>query len=278
MWGYRSGDVARMLGLPPERIRAWARLGFASPRRGPRGELLFSFHDLVLLRTARELADARIPVRRIKTALRSLRAQLPDGRSLASVRIAADGERLVVRDRRGAWRPESGQALFDFGVSSLSDTVAPLLREAASRASRDPSGLDAQAWYAWGCDLEDGAPGQARKAYARALQLDPDHPGANLNLGRLLHEAGDAPSAENHYRRALEARPGDGTALFNLGVALEDQERLDEALLAYARCLATLPDHADAHFNAARILERLGRKAEALRHLAAYRRLSRESP
>jgi tetratricopeptide (TPR) repeat protein len=278
MWGYRSGDVARMLGLPASRIRGWARLGFASPRRGPRRELLFSFHDLVLLRTAKELAGARVPVRRIRTALRSLRSQLPDGRSLASVRIAADGDRLVVRDRRGAWRPESGQALFDFGVSSLSETVAPLIREAASRAARDPSGLDAQAWYAWGCDLEDGAPGQARKAYARALQLDPDHPGANLNLGRLLHEAGDSAAAEAHYRRALEARPGDATAQFNLGVALEDQSRLDEALLAYARCLAAAPDHADAHFNTARILERLDRRSEALRHLAAYRRLTRRSP
>jgi tetratricopeptide (TPR) repeat protein len=275
MWGYRSSDVARMLGLPADRIRAWARLGFASPRRGPRGELLFSFHDLVLLRTARELAAARVPVRRIRTALRSLRARLPEGRSLASVRIAADGDRLVVRDGRGAWRPESGQALFDFGVSSLSEKVAPLLREAARL---DPSGLDAQAWYAWGCDLEDGAPGQARRAYARALELDPDHPGANLNLGRLLHEAGDPAGAEAHYRRALEARPGDATAQFNLGVVLEDQARLDEALLAYARCLRAAPGHADAHFNAARILERLGRKAEALRHLATYRRLTRGSP
>lgn len=276
MWGYRSSDVARMLGLPAGRVRAWARLGFASPRRGPRGELLFSFHDLVLLRTARELASARVPVRRIRTALRSLRARLPDGRSLASVRIAADGDRLVVRDGRGAWRPESGQALFDFGVSSLSEKVAPLLRRAAR--ARDPSGLDAQAWYSWGCDLEDGAPGQARKAYARALELDPDHPGANLNLGRLLHEAGDSAAAEAHYRRALEARPGDATAQFNLGVAIEDQGRLDEALLAYARCLRGAPGHADAHFNAARILERLGRRAEALRHLAAYRRLTRGTP
>ncbi len=276
MWGYRSSDVARMLGLPADRIRAWARLGFASPRRGPRGELLFSFHDLVLLRTAHELATARVPVRRIRRALRSVRSSLPDGRSLASVRIAADGDRIVVRDGRGSWRPESGQALFDFGVDSLSERVAPLLTQAAR--SRDRGGLDAQSWYAWGCDLEDGAPGQARKAYARALELDPDHPGANLNLGRLLHEAGDSAAAEVCYRRALVARPGDATAQFNLGVALEDQARLDEALLAYARCLAAAPGHADAHFNAARILEKLERKAEAFRHLAAYRRLVRGKP
>ena len=108
------------------------------------------------------------------------------------LRIAAEGDRVVVRDGRGAWRPETGQALFDFGVASISERVAPLLREA--QHARDERGLDAQDWYAWGSDLEDGAPEQARRAYAAALRLDPDHPGANLNLGRLLH-AGRATAA-----------------------------------------------------------------------------------
>jgi tetratricopeptide (TPR) repeat protein len=58
-------------------------------------------------------------------------------------------------------------------------------------------------------------------------------------------------------------------------VALEDQGLHDEALLAYARALEADPAFADAHHNAARLLERLGRKADALRHLAAYRRLVR---
>ena len=273
MFGYTARDVARMLGVPAGRVRAWARAGFAAPRRGARGELRFSFQDLVLLRTARELSAARVPAVRVRRALQRLRAQLPAGRPLASVRIAADGDRVVVRDRRGAWRPESGQALFDFAVASLGESVAPLLREASR--STDASGLDAQGWYLWGCDLEDAAPAQARKAYARALELDPGHPGANLNLGRLLHEAGDAAGAEAHYRRAARDRPEDPVAWFDLGVALEDQRRDDEALLAYARSLKADPTHADAHLNASRILERLGRRAEALRHLAAYRRLVR---
>lgn len=37
------------------------------------------------------------------------------------------------------------------------------------------------------------------------------------------------------------------------------------------------PDNADAHFNAASLAERLGRDAEAVRHLAAYRKLTRRS-
>ncbi len=268
MWGYRTRDVARMLGIPESRVRSFARTGFARPRRGPGGELRFSFEDLVLLRAASGLYRARVPARRVRAALRRLRQQLPEGHGLAGVSIAADGERVVVRQGGALWRPESGQTVFDFEVRDLAEKVAPLLRRPAENRT-----LTAADWYEWGCDLEGGAPAQARDAYRRALALDPSHPGANLNLGRLLHDAGDAPAAEAHYRRALEARPGDAVALFDLAVALEDRGRLEEALGTYRQALEKEPAMADAHHNAARLCERLGRRAEAVRHLAALRRL-----
>ena len=55
MWGYGARDVAKMLGLSVAQVRSYARLGFVEAQRGPRGELRFSFQDLVLLRTARGL-------------------------------------------------------------------------------------------------------------------------------------------------------------------------------------------------------------------------------
>ena len=74
MKGYTSRDVAKVLGLTVAQVRGFARDGFLTPGRGPRGELLFSFQDLVILRTAKGLVAARIPTRRIRRALRSLRA------------------------------------------------------------------------------------------------------------------------------------------------------------------------------------------------------------
>lgn len=270
MWGYRTGDVARMLGISGSRVRSLARAGFVRSRRGRRGELRFSFEDLVLLRAASGLLEARVPARRVRAALRRLREQLPEGRGLAGVSIAADGERVVVRQGGALWRPESGQTVFDFEVRDLAEKVAPLLRRPSE--NRELSAAD---WYEWGCDLEDGAPAQAKDAYRRALALDPAHPGANLNLGRLLHQAGDPAAAEAHYRRALEARPGDAVALFDLGVALEDRGRPAEALASYRRALEVEPGLGDAHHNAARLCERLGRRAEAVRHLAALRRMEK---
>jgi tetratricopeptide (TPR) repeat protein len=272
VWGYRSTDVARMLGIPAGEVRKLARSGFVSPMRGPRNELRFSFQDLVLLRAAAGLLRAHVPAARVRRALSQLRAQLPEGRPLTGVRVAADGEHVVVQEGGARWHPETGQVLLDFGVRELARKVAPIVR-AAARA-RTPAPLDAEAWYRWGADLEAASPAEARDAYRRALAHDRDHGGAHLNLGRLLHEAGDPRAAEFHYRLALSAPEHRALAAFNLGVALEDQGLEDEALLAYARAIEADRSLADAHYNASRLLERLGRKSDALRHLAEYRRLS----
>jgi tetratricopeptide (TPR) repeat protein len=253
-------------------VRRLARAGFVSVRRGERRELRFSFQDLVLLRAAAGLREARVQAARMRRTLRELRAQLPEGRPLTGVRVAADGRRVVVQDGGARWRPDTGQVLLEFGIADLARKIAPIVRAAAR--TRRPAPLDAEAWYRWGRDLEDASPGEARDAYRRALAHDADHARAHLGLGRLLHAAGDPRAAEYHFRRALLDDGDRSRAALALGAALEDQGLDDEALLAYARAIEADPALAQAHHGAARILERLGRPAEALRHLAEYRRLA----
>ena len=144
-----------------------------------------------------------------------------------------------------------------------------------SRRARREASASAGSWYARGCDLEETDPEGAREAYARTLELDPGHTDAHVNLGRLLHEAGDAAGAEAHYRSALAARPEDATAAFNMGVALEDLGRDLEAIDAYEKTVGLDPDHSDAYFNLAGACERVGRPAAAIRHLKTYRALVR---
>ncbi|HEX5136302.1 MAG TPA: tetratricopeptide repeat protein [Planctomycetota bacterium] len=273
--GYSAKDVARLLDLSPAQVRSLVRDGCVEGKRGARGEYRFSFQDLVLLRVARELRGARVKPRRIRRALSALRERLPVGRSLSALKIGAEGDRVVVHDGTKRWNPESGQLHFAFEVKDLARDAAPLAR-AQARAARDRE-LSAEDWYELGCDLEAPAPSEAREAYARALAIDPHHVEANVNLGRLLHEAGDAAGAEARYRVALAACPEDATAAFNLGVALEDQGRLEEALDAYRRALAADPRSPDAHYNASGLCERLGKREEALRHLRSYREMTQGS-
>ena len=265
-----------MLGLSVQRVRSFVKSGFLEPQRGPRGEMRFSFHDLVMLRTAKGLVEAKIPSRRVKEALQKLRLRLPEGRELRGLRIAAEGDHIVVGDGDSRWQADSGQVLFDFDTADLARKVAPLQRKAVRDADRSPA-VSADTWYERGCDLEDGSPVEAREAYRRALELDPGHAGAHLNLGRLLHEAGDPEAAAQHYRIVLDAHPDDATAAFNLGVALEDLGQLEESTGAYLRALGTDPSYADAHYNLAFVRERSGDRTAALRHLTAYRRLTKGS-
>jgi tetratricopeptide (TPR) repeat protein len=269
---YTTRDAAGLLGLSPRRVLAYVHSGILQPHRGPRGEYRFSFQDLVLLRAAAGLHAARIPARRITRALDRLRSELPQGRSLSELRIVAEHDRIVVHDGDAAWNPLSGQYHLDFTVAELGERVASLAGRARREADAAGDELGADDWYELGVDLEAYAPAEARHAYERAIELQPRHADAHVNLGRILHDAGEAPAAEVHYRQALQAGPHP-TAAYNLGVALEDQGRRDEAMREYERAIAWRPDLSEAHYNLARLLEASGDVQGAIRHLSICKNL-----
>lgn len=287
--GHSTREVARLLEVSPATVRSYVRDGLVTPRRDRRGGFRFDFQDLVVLRVARGLAAGRLPPRRVRAALSRLREQLPAGRSLSAVRLAAERGEVVARAGGERWEPASGQRLLDLEAASPARAaqaaraplpVTPLrsarrsaaaAREAASLAAGDDAGPEE--WYDLACELEPADPAGACDAYRRVLDLDPDHADAHLNLGRLLHESGDAAAAERSYRSALALRPGDATAAFNLGVALQDLDRADEAIGAYRRAIEADPGCADAYFNLAQLYADLGQQAAAIRNLKVYRSL-----
>lgn len=280
---YSTAQVASLLGLRERQVRAFVGAGFLRPAR--RGNAYrYSFQDLVILRTAGELMAAGIPEATVRDALARLRQQLPRGRTLTAVRITAEAGQVVARDGGDAWEPQTGQRplpypelddFAGFAVAELADRAAPLGKTALADAEARAD-LDAEDWYELGYELEATAPREAGRAYRRALDMDPTHADAHLNLGRLVHEAGerrDLEAAEHHYRQVLALRPGDATGWFNLGVVLQDQDRTDRAMAAYRRCLEADPSLADAHFNLAGLLSDDGDRAGAVRHLKAYKAL-----
>ncbi len=279
---YTAREVSAVLGLSAGRLRSYLRSGFVAPSRGDDGALRFSFQDLLVLRRAEGLVAERIAPRRVRHALRKLHERLPRDLTLASVRLAAEGSQIVVDDGQVRWHPESGQTVFDFDRSRDGQArgeqtdVASLGKRRAAAASVDvEAGLSAQDLYQRACAVEDRDSPGAQRLYRRALARRPDFADAHINLGRLLHEAGDVPAALLHYRAASRARPADATAAFNIGVALEDLGRPGEAASAYGQALSCDPTSPDAHYNMARLFEQLGKPEMALRHLLIYRRLTR---
>ncbi len=91
---YGTKDLVGLLGISRAKIRSLTRSGHLSPRKGERGELQFSFQDLIVLRTAKALRAASIPTRRINSSLKQLKQSLPPTVPLTGLSITSVGGRL----------------------------------------------------------------------------------------------------------------------------------------------------------------------------------------
>jgi tetratricopeptide (TPR) repeat protein len=267
MHSYGVADVEKLLRLPRSTLRALIKAGFVSPARGPRRSWLFSFQDLIVLRTAQALAAANVPAGRITRALKALRRQLPETMPLSGLSIGAVGDQVVVRDGSAQRRVDSGQYLLAFEGNPESGALSVVERPQPPRPAADTN------WYEQAVALEADDAHGAIRAYEKAVDAEPARLDARINLGRLLHETGKLARAERAYRDALTACGADPTLLYNLAVLLEDLDRRGDAMEAYKGALRVDPSLTDAHYNLALLYEKLKRPRDALRHMAQYRRL-----
>jgi predicted Zn-dependent protease len=269
-------DVERVLRLSRSTIRGLVKTGFVQPARGPKRQLLFSFQDMIVLRAARVLLEAKISRRRITRSLEDLRRRLPEQMPLSGLSISAVGDRVVVRDGKNHFQVDDGQYVLGLDVS-VENGVLRVVEHKPKAAPEAPAAETADDWFDKALPLEDTDPKAAQAAYEHAVELDPTYSAAWINLGRLLHTRHDEKKAELVYRRALQECGPDAVLLFNLGVVLEDSGKLDEAIDAYQSAITEDPTLADGHFNLARLYEAQGKEQNALRHLGQYRRLVNSS-
>ena len=241
--GYSTREVSEVLGIPASTILAWTRARTPHPRaRGPgRLPLLLPGHRAASLGPGAPGRGG--PTRRVRRSAGDPRAQLPCGRALSARctwsalgrpgpgpgRGAGVGAR---RRGRSSWTSARRPA-----TRNRPRPVARRTRLAGTPGARPRTADD---WFDAALDLEGTRPSGPGRPTA-ALELDPGHADAHLNLGRLLHEGGDLAGAEAQYRAALEADPSSARALYNLGVAMEDQGRRAEALRR-TRALRLDPD------------------------------------
>ena len=286
MPSYSVHDVERVLHLSRSTIRGLVAAGFVTPERGARREYRFSFRDLIVLRTARALIEAKVPRKRIHRSLEDLRRHLPETVPLSGLSICAVGERVVVRDGKTRWEADNGQYLLGLEVV-LENGVLHMVERSQAGAdatngretnshdtySREVDPKTAEQWFTEALELEGADVRAARRAYEHAVKLDPRHLPSWINWGRLLHEQGAIAEADKVYQGALAECGPDPLLMFNRGVLLEDLGNAGAALEAYQAAIEEDPDMADCHYNLARLYEALGKPQHAIRHLGQYRRL-----
>lgn len=265
---YSVADLRRILRVTDAELRVCLRAALL-PRSTPKRPCSYSFQQLVVLRTAKGLSDAGVSVQRIRKVLASLQRQLGEARSIASLKVYASGQRVVVCDGASRWQPDSGQFLLNF--EAIQPPAAKRL--VPRRAVRLPGKDSGMAWFERGARLQTEGSKAAYHAYEEAIRLNPSLVEAHLNLGMLYHESGRLQMAARCYRQAIRYHPTWPLAHFNLGVVLEDCRQDQAAIQAYQEAIRLNPRFREAHCNLAELYERHNRKTDALRHYAAARRL-----
>jgi tetratricopeptide (TPR) repeat protein len=260
-------DAARLFGLAEARLRYWAQTGFVGPSVRQKGRFYYNFVDLLSLKTAIGLVDRGIPVQRVRKLLDALRRRLPElDRPLAQLRIACDGEDLLVVEDGAALEPRTGQLVLSFAVAQLSERLADITPLPAAPVPSTPAPAnDPVPETAWSCfqaglaALDGGDSAGAEARFRRATLLDPALAAAWTNLGNLAEERGERGAARAAYEKALAVDPDLAEARYNLANVLADAGELELAIAEYQRA-APLPD---ALYNLGVTCLRAGRPLEA---------------
>jgi tetratricopeptide (TPR) repeat protein len=261
---YTRADVRRMLGTNEAQLRRWERQGFIPSRN------VFTFSDLIAIRTIKKLRENGIPPRRIGRALESLK-QKGISQPLSELKLVSNGGAIAVQIAGERMEAITGQLLFNFDAASGSVKTLP------SRTAPDARmrAAESEAWFQKGLALEEtGAPPeQAIEAYRKAVELNPSAAGALVNLGTIQYRMRRFKEAEQFYQRALAVDAQYALAHFNLGNLYDETGNTAAAQEHYGRALDLNPNYADAHFNLALLSEKTGDPLGAVRHWKAYLKL-----
>lgn len=266
---FTQGEISRLLGVSPARLRTLDRSGIVSPSGKRRGRRAYTFTDLIQLRTAQSLLDGKVRLRDVSRAMTVLKKSLPRvARPLAELRIVSDGRSIVVRTQDGDFEPLSGQMMLDFDVQELREDVVRVLRPTAGR----DRARTAYELYLRASELDEdpSTMAEAETLYRRAIEFDPWLTIAYTNLGNICFRRQDVAGAEKLYREALDIDRKQPEAQYNLGYVMLERGKAEEAIPLFLGAIDADPKFADAYFNLAMAYEQLGQADRARPYWSNY--------
>ena len=237
----------------------------------PRGERLFSFTDLLLIKQVAADLENGIALRVILRALVAahqgqLALDFQPGHGVDAPRA-----KVVSLSARKEQNSAAAAAAISPGASASCDASLE------AYAGSDPQRALAAKYFAEGSRLDDGdgrRMEEAASAYRKALVVDPDLVPAVVNLANIHYARDEVVEAQALYERAIGLDTECFEAHFNLGNIHHDLGRYRRALVCYRAAVALNPHYADAHFYLAVTLEKTGQSAEAKPHWRLYQQLA----
>lgn len=138
--GYRIPDVQKIVGISYRQLDYWARTGLVRPSVRDAGgsgtQRLYSFEDLVVLRTIKKLLDAGVSLQRIRRAIGFLRDHL--NREPQGVTIMSDGSGIYACESPTEVMDllQRGQGVFGIALDKVWTDVEGSLKRNARAAAR----------------------------------------------------------------------------------------------------------------------------------------------
>jgi tetratricopeptide (TPR) repeat protein len=105
--------------------------------------------------------------------------------------------------------------------------------------------------------------GDAKKVLQRALEVEPDDPEVNYSLGMVCAQLDEPDRAYEYLKRAVELRPIYPEALNNLGVLYLRTRRPEEAVHSFEECIRVAPEYDQSYLNLARVYAIQGQREKA---------------
>ena len=300
-------QLRRMLGISERQLSAWERQGWLQARalfpdgpthgakdsekhtgRKPVDLPLYTFSDIVTLKTLLRLRQNGVPASRLRlvqVALRDRLAKAGAAGPWSELQIHNQGKHISVYFQGTRMEPLTGQLLLDYNAReraiSREYNVRPIER---LRAHRSVSEADRQAranrLFLAGLRYEENPAtiSKAIRAYQRATQVNPRAIGAFINLGTIYYHQGSLNEAEGCYRAAIALNPRYALVHFNLGNLFEEKGEWEKAREHYEEAIRLDPDYSDPRYNLALVYERLGQHGKAWQQWRGYLKLDSQGP
>jgi uncharacterized protein (TIGR02466 family) len=114
------------------------------------------------------------------------------------------------------------------------------------------------------CQEAKGDLKAAVNSYQEAININPDIPELQFNLGAMLYALNDNKGAINHYQKAIELNPRFTEAFFNLGITYQSQNNYEIAITSYEQAVKSQPGFYEAIGNIGTIKQLQGKLEEAV--------------
>jgi DNA-binding transcriptional MerR regulator len=133
--GYRAPQVCKLVGITYRQLDYWARTGLIVPSmqqaHGSGSQRVYSFTDVVQLKVIKNLLDAGMSLKKIRSAVEILRDEMDSEQPLADVTLLSDGKTIYAAhsDEEVVDVLRKGQGVFSIAIGPVQDQVEGAIHE-----------------------------------------------------------------------------------------------------------------------------------------------------